>query len=216
VNLIIKLFLIIFWLDINNTLAEEPEKVKQLLIENKDFIYSSAVLFNVQPRLIASIIYVERTLNVNWMEGQLDLLLAKAGYSSSIGLGQIKIHTAEWIEKKLHDSTSKYYLGDVYKSYIPKSKSRDEIIERLDGPEWNTKYVAGYIAMFCHRWLNDGFDISARPDIIGTLYSLGPYRVSDGSERKPHVNPKANYFGEETVKFYYSDQLSFLFPRVTD
>lgn len=210
-RIVIKLFLIIFWLGISKTAAEEPENVKQLLTENKDLIYSSAVFFNVQPRLIAAIIYAERTLNVNWMEGQLDLLLAKAGYSSSIGIGQIKIHTAEWIEKKLHDPTSKYYLGDVYRSYLSKSKSRDELIIRLEYPKWNIEYLAAYIAMFCHRWLNDGFDISNRPDIIGTLYSLGPYRVSDSSERKPHGNPKSNHFGEETAKVYYSDQLDF-FP----
>lgn len=215
-KLLIKLFLIIFWLDISNTSAEEPEKVKQLLTENKDLIFSSALLFNVQPRLIASIIYVERTLNVNWMEGQLDILLAKAGYSSSIGLGQVKIHTAEWIEKKLHDSTSKYYLGDAYRIYLSKSKSRDEMIERLENPIWNIKYVTAYIAMFCRRWLNDGFNISTMPNIIATLYSLGPYHVSDGSERKPHANPKSNYFGEETAKFYYSDQLIFSFPSVKD
>src|SRR5690606_4572708 len=202
------ILLLIFLLNINYAFAEEPDKVEKLLIENKNLIYSSAELFNIQPRIIAAIIYTERTLNVNWMENELDQLLAKTGYSSSLGIGQIKIHTAQWIEKKLHDSLSNYYLGDIAKINISKSKNREEVIERLKDPQWNLKYIAAYIAMFCRRWSKECFNISDKPDIIGTLYSLGPYRVQDGTERAPHGSPKSNYFGEETAKFYFSKQLS--------
>ncbi len=200
------------WILGNISKAEEPEKVLRLLIENKEIIKSTGILFNVPSRLIASIIYTERTLNVNWMENQLDLLLAKSGYSSSIGLGQVKIHTAEWIEKKIHDEKSKYFLGVKHKTYISRSKNRDEIIERLEEIKWNVKYITAYIAMFCHRWKNEGYDISKKPEIVGTLYSLGPYKVLDGSERKPHKNPQSNNFGEETAKFFYSTIIRDIFP----
>lgn len=206
------ILLTICWLNINNVYAESPKEVKELLIKNKELIYTSAKLFNVQPRLIAAVIYTERTLNVNWMEGKLDLLLAKSGYSSSIGIGQIKIHTALWIEKKLYDSTSKYFLGFTYQKSLPKSKDRDEIVKKLERPEWNLRYIAAYISMFCHRWKNEGFDISKKPEIVATLYSLGPYRVSDSSERKPHSNPQANYFGIEAKEFFYSKELLNDFP----
>lgn len=198
---------------INNSLvAEEPEKVIQMILENKDLISSTAKLFNVRSRLVAAIIYTEWTLNVNWMESQLDILLAKTGYSSSIGLGQVKIHTAQWIEKKLFDSTSKYFLGSIYQAYLPKSKSRDEIISKLNIPAWNIYYVTAYIAMFCKRWRNAGFCIEEKPNIVGTLYSLGPYRINDGSERVPNINPKSNHFGQVVAEFYYSNKLIEIFP----
>ncbi len=47
-----------------------------------------------------------------------------------------------------------------------------------------------------NRWEKLGYSINNRPDIIGTLYSTGLF-YSDGKERKPNANPKANEFGEK-------------------
>lgn len=207
------LFLILFSLSgIDGMKAEEKEKVTNLLVEHRDLIMQSAERFNLPPRLVASVIYTERTLNVNWLESELDMLLAKTGYSSSIGMGQVKIHTAQWIEKKIWDTESDYYLGAAYRKFIPKSKDREELINRLKEPRWNLNYIASYLAMFCKRWKDAGYGIENRPDIIGTLYSLGPFRVSDKKERKPHGNPRPNHFGIVVKRFYDSQKLLDFYP----
>jgi hypothetical protein len=195
-------------------IAEDSEKVRDILSKNIELISSTAEEFHMNARLVAAIIYTERSLNVSWMEDELDILLASAGYSSSIGIGQVKIHTAQWIEKKIRDSSSHYYLGGEYRNMIPSNMSRDSLVQRLQDARWNVRYVTAYAAMFCCYWQKEGFDISKRPEILGALYSLGPYRVSDGSERKPHGKAEPNYFGIKTKEFYDSNDLIDLFPRI--
>ena len=44
-------------------------------------------------------------------------------------------------------------------------------------------------------------EITDRPDILGSLYNLG-HTNNDGTPRKPHSNPQANWFGEKTKMYY--------------
>lgn len=47
-------------------------------------------------------------------------------------------------------------------------------------------------------------DIGSRPDILATLYSLGPFKTS-GEERIPHLDPVPNRFGSTALEFYSSE-----------
>jgi hypothetical protein len=68
------------------------------------------------------------------------------------------------------------------------------------------------------QWKNAGFDISARPEILSTLYNIG------FSHSKPNANPSSGgaaievggvtySFGDLAAQFYYSNELISEFPR---
>ena len=51
------------------------------------------------------------------------------------------------------------------------------------------------------NWSSAFPEITDRPDILGSLYNLG-HTNNDGTPRKPHSNPQANWFGEKTKMYY--------------
>jgi hypothetical protein len=168
--------------------------------------------FNISPRLIACVIYSENLLNVTWKDRDVDPLLARYGLDVSLGLGQVKVSTAQWIETALHERENKYYIGSLYSEVVPFSPVRDTLIKRLLDPDWNTKYVAAYLAMIRNRWKEAGEDIGEKADILATLYSAGV--IENGIEKRaPHADPRPNEFGNVARSFYLSDQLIDMFPR---
>jgi hypothetical protein len=81
-------------------------------------------------------------------------------------------------------------------------------------------YAGLFLKQIITQWNNAGFDISNSPDILATLYNLG------FSKSQPHANPQSggalitvsgtNYsFGSLAAVFYYSTELSDVFPRPT-
>lgn len=181
--------------------SQDSTEVVALIQSHGYIIDSTSQAVGVDKRLVASVIFAERFLNVNWMESELDLLLARSGYNSSMGLGQIKIRTAKWIELQCEDSTSAYYSGASFGRGFRPSSTREELIGRLLDPNWNTWYVAAYLRMICKRWDEAGFPIGDKPDIVASLYSLGTHRPN-GAERIPHGSPVQNQFGRVAEQFY--------------
>lgn len=164
--------------------AEEPEKTLEKLKLNRALIENACLKTGVSPEYLEAVIYVERTENFTWEDDAVDELLARSGLNSSIGFCQVKIKTAYFIEKTLNQP------------YLPVSFSPDELIIKLQNDSLNILYAAGYLKLMINRWSVAGFDISNRPDILGTLYSAGLY-YRDGRERKPNQNPKPNEFGKK-------------------
>jgi len=191
---------------------EDSAKVVALLDHQGSLIKEAAELYGVKPRILTAVIYAERLLNYNWQDDALDELLAVSGYNSSIGFCQIKLKTAYWIQKNLQDERSPYYLGKGVAERFPVSRSTDELIDKLKDDRTNIEYAAAYLAMFQRRWKRAGIDMAGRPEILGTLYSTGPYR-SDSSERQPHAHPLPNRFGNVVLQFYNSDALIKVFPK---
>ncbi|MDE3058729.1 MAG: hypothetical protein KGJ59_12310 [Bacteroidota bacterium] len=183
--------------------GSKEERVVKEIAEHQVLICNAAYAFNLSPRLIASVIYAERFLNYNWEDALLDGLFAESGYNSSVGFAQIKVTTAFWIEKEVHNTLSLYYLGNEAATRIPRSTSRPELIHRLFNDSMNIFYSCAYIAMIEQRWEKAGAFLSDqnKTGIIATLYSLGIIRF-DGTERVPHPNPQMNHFGETAQKFY--------------
>jgi len=194
--------------------AQGNDAALQTLKENRDLIIEHSRLFDVQPRIVAAVIYAERVLNVNWRDTYLDKLMALNRINSSIGFCQVKLNTARWIEKNLNDTSSKYFLGDSIAAFFPESVYLDELIERLEDTSRNIIYAVAYLAMFKNRWLRAGVDIGCRPDILGTLYSLGAYKTN-GEERLPHPDPVPNTFGAVVQEFYDSNFAERLFGPET-
>jgi hypothetical protein len=184
-----------------------------VLKQNADVICKAGELFNVSPRIVASVIFVEHALNVTWVDRDVDPLLAQYDINVSLGLGQVKINTAKWIEELLHDSTSRYFLGEKYSLLLPLSTSREDLVKRLLIPSCNAKYIAAVIAMIQHRWKEAEVDIRNEVDILATLYSAGVVNDDGFEKRPPHENPKSNRFGKIAEEFYESEIEGVEFPK---
>jgi len=179
---------------------------KEILVENKAYINKYAKIFNFSPRLLASIIYSEHKLNLKPGEATLDYIFAKSGYNSSLGIAQIKISTAEWIEQQINNKKSQFYLGESISKLIKVSSSRSELITKLSDPKTNILYAACYVAMILKIWGDELSFSELRENKIGitaTLYTLGIVD-SEGKTRKPHSNAGMNNFGKTAQEFYES------------
>ena len=182
---------------------------EDLLIEYKKEIVQAANQVGISPRVLASIIYAEHKLNVKLGENILDYVFAKSGYNSSMGIAQVKIGTAFWIERQVNDPQGQFYLGKNVELKMPYSNGWDEIVERLNTPEINILYASCYIAMISKEWepvlelIDSG---NNKVGIIATIYSLG-ILDSDSKIRKPHLDAKANNFGKTAQEFYNSFSL---------
>jgi hypothetical protein len=192
------LFLTLF---INITLAEDHNTALRKIEERLHLIKSASKKFNIDYKILCSIIYTERTLNYNWEDDALDIILAEGGLNSSIGFCQIKLKTAYWIERQLNDSTTMHFPGKKYKSTLTVSKSKDELIKKLTTDSLNVLYASAYLRIMISRWERESIFIYNRPEILGTLFSTGLF-YSDGSERFPNNNPKSNSFGDKVLKAY--------------
>ena len=194
-------------------IKSDEQRVLQDIASHQEIIVRAAQQVGLSPRLVASIIYAERYLNYNWEDAVLDDVLAKVGYSSSVGFAQIKVNTAFWIEKELNTPRSEYYLGAEIAVTVKRSTSRAELIEKLKNDSINIRYCCAYLSMVKHRWSKAGVFLRDENEtgILASLYSLGVIS-SDGKERKPHADAAMNKFGTTVQEFYDSFDLLNLFP----
>jgi hypothetical protein len=186
-----------------------------VLQKHTDEITDAARSFGIAPRLLASIIYAEQSLNVKPGEDILDRVFALSGYNSSIGVAQVKVNTAAWIEAQLADPGSPCFLSDTL-HHVLSSASRSELARKLSEPATNLKYAAAYVAMIQKLWRpvldEPAFRLSAT-GIVATLYSLGLTR-SNGSLRLPHPTPRMNRFGEVAQRFFDSFEMPEYLPAL--
>jgi hypothetical protein len=184
--------------------AEDSSETMKKLEAKKSLIHNAAVKFDVNESYLKAIIYVERTMNYDWKDDALDEILAASGLNSSLGFCQVKLKTAYWIENQLNNAESEFYPGDKYKGLLKISGSPKEIIKKLYNDSLNICYAASYLRIFQSYWKKSGCPIDNSPEILGTLYSSGPYYIG-GRLRKPNKNPKPNLFGRnvmEALKVY--------------
>ncbi len=179
---------------------------ESMLKEHHGEIEEAARAFVISPRVLASVVYAERSLNVRPGEDIVDVVLARTGHNSSLRLAQVKVETALWISEQLHDPASQFYLGPRAGQVIPPARDWQELIDRLTDDRGNLLYAAAYIAMIQKSWasvLETTVSGSHQAGILATLYSLG-LQGSDGSIRTPHQGARANHFGEIAREFYDS------------
>jgi hypothetical protein len=141
----------------------------------------------------------------------------------SWGVMGIKQETAIAIEQNLITPTSTWYLGSNYEHALD-FKTADHNTERfnrlIDEHDYfySYLYTGLYLKQIMTQWKNAGFDISARPEILSTLYNIG------FSHSKPNANPNSGgaaievggitySFGDLAAQFYYSNELISEFPR---
>jgi hypothetical protein len=198
--------------------SEDHERASALLREHAGEISSAAAKFNVDARLLAAVVYAERSLNWRTGEDVVDIVLARLGHNSSVGVAQVKVETAEWIGQQLHDPASAGYLGPRSEMLLCVRKSRQDLINALEDPHENLLYAAAYLALIEKAWnvalAAPGMQ-GKEAGIVATLYSLGLVR-NDGSIRTARVGAQANQFGQAAQGFYDSFLLRYLFPGEVD
>ena len=191
------------WIDLMGLTSVED--ADQLIKDNAISIIAAATSHDVDPAIIAGVIYVEQTWNYNWVDRVTDVPLFFI--DTSIGIGQVKVSTAKLLEDKGYISKTYFvrFMCVVAAGHFPKEVkvwyapgygevigSRERAIaQRLTVNLQNIYYVAAYLSYMQDAWINT-YDISNRPDILGTLFNLG--------ERTPNTSPKANDFGNEVEK----------------
>lgn len=142
----------------------------------------------------------------------------------SLGVSGIKQDTATQIEQYANDPTSPFYPGPEIALLIayPAGVNHDtELYNRLTDEKshyYSYLYTAIFIKEIETQWNKSGYDISARPDVIVTLFNLG------FTQSHPNTNPQVagstitlggrDYvFGELGVLYYQSSDLLNIFPR---
>ncbi len=123
------------------------------------------------------------------------------GVNTSVGLGQVRMSTAEFLEEKGYVIKVEATEGGWNVPFIgfvngTVTMAREK---RLEDNRSNCIYVAAYIKYFQDTWQDDEFpSIANRPDILGTLYNIGHESV------QPHSNPGSNSFGDYVANNYDS------------
>lgn len=191
--------------------GEKEGLVLEELSQKAGLIKKSTERLDIDPRLLASIIYAEKRLNVTLIDSFEDLY-ARLGHNSSIGLAQIRVNTAKWIIANAKDSTSDYFIEKKYLQWLPGYQSNEDVIRLLKEDSTNCMLAALHIQQIIQRWKRVGFDISVRPEIIATLYSYGLVNRDTGEEIIPHGKPMSNLLGKVAKRFYDSHKLKNEYP----
>lgn len=190
-------------------------RAESLLRKHHQQIQDAAASFGVSERVLASIVYAEQSMNMAPGEMVLDVVFAKSGYNSSIGLAQVKVNTALWIARQLKDRSSEFYLGRSYEGLLNEALTWAQVVKALDDSRKNLLYAAAYIAMIEKTWkevLEAPWVQGAKPGVIATLYSIG-LLTHEGQLREPHDDPKLNELGRAAQAFYDSIGLCPEFER---
>jgi hypothetical protein len=206
---------------------DEWQSVKEASKKEKATIGKVSQETGVEARLIVSNMIVEQ-LRLMSSEREIfkkffePLKILCSANKISLGVMGIKEATAIAIEEHLKDQNSPYYLGKEYEHLLD-FNSGDVASERYDrltddkDHYYSYLYGALYLKQMMQQWRNSGYDITYRPEIIGTLFNVG------FAQSKPKTNPKVGgssikirdreySFGSLAYEFYYSGELLEDFP----
>lgn len=148
------------------------------------------------------------------------------------GVTSILEHTALRIEKQLIDKNSKFYPGDYfYKCLNTTDAAPGLVVDSIRAHQHKTiqrlikggdhfysyLYTAFLIRQYQAHWQREGYDLSYRPEIIGTLFNLGfekskPKKNPEVGGSSFKVGDKEYTFGGLCFEFYYSGEMMKDFP----
>ena len=125
--------------------------------------------------------------------------------------------------RSLKNSKSPFYLGSSFEHIVDHKYGVDIETERMNritntkDPYYSYLYVGLFMKQIIGQWQKAGFDISNRPEILATLYNLGFYFSVPKENPMPGgsiitVNDVDYTFGDLAYEFYYSGELSDIFP----
>jgi len=214
--------------DLAWTQSLEWQTLSVAISKDASDITKAAYVAGINPRLIVGPLVAEQ-LRLFTSEREIfkdvfsPLKILGVQNQYSWGVMGIKQDTAIQIENNLHATTSIFYLGSSFENLLD-FQTNDHGTERFTRLTDNKSryysylYTALYIRQIIEQWKKAGYDISNRPEIIGTLYNIGfhnskpnPNPSSGGAEIT--VNDATYSFGGLVGEFYYSDELIERFQR---
>ena len=206
---------------------EEWDNFKLSVVKDTTLIDSAAMLCNVEPRLIVSVLLGEQMRLFNstrevYKSVLKPLKILSVENNFSLGVTGVKQETAILAEKYLKDSTSAFYPGYKYQHLLDfhttdVTKERYDRLVNYRNHFYSYLYAGVILAEVRQQWKKSGCDISNRPEILATLFNVG-YGYSI-----PKMNPSVggstiaiknkNYtFGALAFEFYYSGEMLDVFP----
>lgn len=209
--------------------SEEWAVMKEAFTRDQDIIKKAANDAEISPRILLGGVIGEQfrffTGKRDSFKSYFEPLKILASLSKfSFGIAGLKPQTVERIEMQLKDTTSPFYLGPHmehiadYEYGIPNiADARMARITDAKNPYYSYLYVGLYMREVTAQWQKAGFDISKRPDVLATLYNLGFYNSNPNPEPQAGgaeitVNNTLYTFGDLAYEFYYSSELSDIFP----
>ena len=208
---------------------------KEAVAKDKRYIDSAAKAAGVESRMIVACLVGEQVRLFNSRRERFKTFVAPLKTLAletnlSYGVTGIKENTAQRIERYLKDSTSVYYLGNKYAHILDYDSTRNYNNQHNDTLSLRVKrlvqykdhyysylYAAIYIKQIKTQWEKAGFPIDNRPEILASLFNLG-YQKSipkknpavGGSNFK--IREQDYTFGSVAYEFYYSGEMSNIFP----
>jgi hypothetical protein len=143
--------------------------------------------------------------------------------NTSFGIAGLKPKTVLQIEDNLKNKNSIFYLGVGMENIIDYPIGVDVPLEQMNritnskDPYYSYLYVGLYMKEIISQWQKSGFDISHNAGILATLYNLGFY-YSIPKENPEiggsviNINNIDYTFGDIAHEFYYSSELSDIYP----
>src|SRR3989344_2380315 len=167
--------------------------IKSKFISHISLIITAAKEFDVDRYLLGAIL-IDEIARLHPFEEILDLLGLKIlGRNVSVGAAQVKLETANSLIKKgLYnpnpDDKELPFSGTL------SNKNREHLYQYVIQPKHNIRFAAAFIRSLIEVWATH-IDITKRPEIIATLYSIG---YGD-----PKMNPVASKAGTQIIEEFY-------------
>ena len=211
------------------TQSDEWQTFKIAVVKDKADIGRAAVLSGVPSRLIVANLAVEQ-LRLFYTDREIfekvfaPLKILGDQSQFSWGVMGIKQDTAVAIESHLKDASSPFYLGAT-NEHLLDFKTSDPDSERFarltDDKSRFYSYLYGGLCLkqVITQWKNAGYDISARPDVVSTLFNIGfdhslPKANPQVGGAEIDIAGETHSFGELAGEFYASNELVDQFPRI--
>ena len=202
--------------------------MKEVFTRDQDIIKRSARDAQISPRLILSGVMGEQFRFFNNRRESFKtyfepLKILASLSNTSFGIAGLKQKTIGQIEDNLKNPESVFYLGPEMEHVVDYKDGADIESERMNritdtkDPYYSYLYVGLYMRQIVAQWQKAGYDISQNAGVLGTLYNLGFY-YSVPKENPEiggsviNINNIDYTFGDIAHEFYYSDELSDIFP----
>lgn len=172
---------------------DTQDHVRSTLAPYKDYIFSAAEHFTIDPYLLAAI-FIDETIRLAPFEEVRDKLLSELdpSYDVSIGVGQVKLTVARDLIKKGYynpnpsdENLSKTGIVKISLAYL-----YPYVVDH----KHSVYFAVAHIRDLIDQWKRVA-NVDLTPVIIATLYSF--------KYKEPHSNPESNTRGEQIITEFY-------------
>lgn len=212
-----------YWAD-----TDQWNLMREVFTRDQEIIKRAGRDANISPRLILSGVIGEQFRFFNnrreAFKSYFEPLKILASLSNtSYGIAGLKPKTVGQIEDNLKNKNSPFYLGPEMEHILDYKNGVDIEVERMNritnakDPYYSYLYAGLYMKEIIAQWQKAGYDISKRPEILATLYNLGfyysvPKENPSAGGTTININNNDYTFGDIGYEFYYSGELSDIFP----